>query len=174
MNDTQVALQVVNQMRDDGVIGKYAIGGAVAAAFYIEPTATYDIDIFIMFDSNPLIVTLEPIYAYLKAKGCEIKGEHISVGGWNVQFLPATDKLFEEALNEAVETLVGGTKATVMRPEHLMAIALRLGRGKDLIRVEQFVQNKAFNADKLNQVLERHGLLSKWKQFNDKYIANAL
>ena len=31
-------------MRTDGVIGKYAIGGAVGATFYLEPSATLDID----------------------------------------------------------------------------------------------------------------------------------
>lgn len=175
MKDTQAAIGIVNQMQQDGVIGKYAIGGAVAAAFYVEPTTTYDIDVFITFDQKPgsLLVSLDPIYTYLKSKGCEVKGEHLSVGGWNVQFLPAADRLYEEALNEATETVVGATKAWVMRAEHLMAIALRTGRGKDLIRVEQFVQDKAYDPAKLNAVLERHGLVEKWEQFNEKYIGGA-
>jgi hypothetical protein len=173
MNDTQLVFHTINKMREDGVIDKYAIGGAIGAAFYTEPTATYDVDVFITFDSDPgsLIVSLEPIYAYLKARGCEVNGEHISIGGWNVQFLPAADALLDEALNEAEETEVGETKVWVMRAEHLMAVALRLGRGKDLIRLEQFVQNKAFDTARLNQILKRHSLVAKWKQFNDKYLA---
>jgi hypothetical protein len=31
------ALAVINQMERDGVIGKYAIGGAIAATRYVEP-----------------------------------------------------------------------------------------------------------------------------------------
>ena len=30
-------------MQADGVIGKYAIGGAVGATFYLEPAATLDL-----------------------------------------------------------------------------------------------------------------------------------
>ena len=38
--------EVINRMRDEGVIDRYAVGGAVAATFYLEPFATLDIDIF--------------------------------------------------------------------------------------------------------------------------------
>jgi hypothetical protein len=31
----------------DGVLARYAIGGAVGATFYIEPAATEDIDVFV-------------------------------------------------------------------------------------------------------------------------------
>ena len=34
-------IAAVNQMRADGVIGRYAIGGAVGATFYLEPVATF-------------------------------------------------------------------------------------------------------------------------------------
>lgn len=36
----KATLAVINQMQADGVIGKYAIGGAVGATFYLEPAAT--------------------------------------------------------------------------------------------------------------------------------------
>ena len=32
----KATLTVINQMQTDGVIGKYAIGGAVGATFYLE------------------------------------------------------------------------------------------------------------------------------------------
>jgi hypothetical protein len=60
-----------------------------------------------------------------------------------------------------------------MKAEHLMAIALKTGRGKDLIRLEQFVHHAAFNQNELSQILERHGLIEKWQQFKDKYIGVA-
>lgn len=34
--------QVLNDMRSDGVIEDYALGGAMAVLFYAEPTRTYD------------------------------------------------------------------------------------------------------------------------------------
>ncbi len=42
-------LEVINQMQSDGVIGAYAIGGAVGATFYLEPMATLDLDVFVSF-----------------------------------------------------------------------------------------------------------------------------
>lgn len=64
-------LEVINRMQADGVIGRYAIGGAVGATFYLEPVATLDIDVFVSFRTmadRPLI-SLSPLYDYLKARG---------------------------------------------------------------------------------------------------------
>ena len=46
MKDT---LTIINKMQADGIIGKYAIGGAIGASLYLEPTTSLDIDIFISF-----------------------------------------------------------------------------------------------------------------------------
>ena len=172
MKDTQAALNVVNQMQTDGVIGKYAIGGAIAATFYIEPTSTFDIDIFIPFENTPgsSLASLSPIYSYLLERGYKAAGAHIIIENWQVQFLPADDALYKEALLQAVEAEVGGVKTWVMKAEHLMAIALRTGRGKDLIRIEQFVQHEAYDPNELNQILAHHNLVEKWQQFNDRYM----
>jgi hypothetical protein len=174
MQDTQAALKVINEMQGAGVIGKYAIGGAVAATFYIEPTATYDIDIFIPFENLPgsSFASLGNIFKYLSDRQYRMVGAHFLIAGWQIQFLPADDALYNEALMQAVETQVGEVKTWIMTAEHLMAIALKTGRGKDLIRLEQFVRHNVFNSDKLNQVLARHKLVEKWQQFNDKYIKN--
>ncbi len=66
--------EVINHMEADGVIGHYAIGGAVAALFYIEIASTEDLDIFISFDDAPGtlksgLITLTPILDYLAERG---------------------------------------------------------------------------------------------------------
>ena len=40
------ALRVVEEMVRLGIIRAYAIGGGIAATYYIEPVLTYDLDIF--------------------------------------------------------------------------------------------------------------------------------
>lgn len=45
MNVSEV-IATLNRMTADGIIERYAIGGAVGATFYLEPVATLDIDIF--------------------------------------------------------------------------------------------------------------------------------
>src|SRR5678815_1732287 len=122
-----------DRMESEGVIDRYAIGGAVGATFYLEPVATLDVDVFIRFKphAGQLIVSSQPIFEYLKARGCTIQGEYIVVAGWPVQFLPTGTPLVDEALNGAVVHDVEGTPTRVFTAEHLAAIALQLGRAKD-------------------------------------------
>jgi len=164
-------IEIVNQMEAAGVIGRYAIGGAVGATFYLEPAATVDIDIFISLESthSSQLLLLSPIYDYLTARGCRLEREYIIVGDWPVQFLPPSDALDEEALIQAIETDVDGTRTRVMTAEHLVAIALRTGRAKDRIRVEQFIDGGILDVARLDDVLTRHGLLAKWERFMRQY-----
>lgn len=80
---------VLSDMRRQGIIGKYAVGGASVVAFYTEPIATKDLDIFFLFEppQNNVILSLEPIYNYCRAKGYTFDHEFISIGGWPVQFV---------------------------------------------------------------------------------------
>jgi hypothetical protein len=167
----KATLKVINQMQADGVISQYAIGGAVGATFYLEPAATLDIDIFASFQKVPggSLISLDPIYNYLKTRGCLLEKEHVVIEGWQVQFLPPSDALDEEALAQAIETSVDEIKTRVMTAEHLAAIALRTGRPKDKIRIAQFVDAGVLDENKLDEILARHGLLAKWRQFKDKY-----
>ena len=164
-------LETINQMQVDGVIGRYAIGGAVGATFYLEPAATLDIDVFISLrnTASSQLLSLAPIYEYLTARGCQVEREYVIVGNWPVQFLPPSDALDEEALGQAIETDVDGIKTHVMTAEHLVAIALRTGRIKDKIRVEQFIESGVLDAARLDDILTRHGLLAKWKKLMRQY-----
>jgi hypothetical protein len=169
MKDT---LELINQMQADRVIDRYAIGGAVGATFYLEPAATLDIDIFVVLPTagESSILTVTSIYEYLKARGCQIQREHIVVGSWPVQFLPAGDGLEREALVEATQTEVEGVKTWVMRAEHLVALALRTGRAKDYARIIQFLESGTVDHGQLETVLARYDLLSAWERFQRKYL----
>jgi hypothetical protein len=168
----KATLEAINQMQSDGVIGKYAIGGAVGATLYLEPAATLDVDIFVTLPMAPgsLLLSLEPIYDYLKARRAVVRDEHIVIGGWPVQFLSPSNELEREAVAESVAASVEGVTTWVMPAEHLVAIALRTGRSKDHIRILQFIEQRAVDRGKLQSILERHGLSSKWLQFEKKYL----
>src|SRR5665213_1425030 len=63
-----------NQMEGDGIVGRYAIGGAVAAFNYIEVSFTEDLDILVSFEDQvqakaTSLVTLGPILKYMAEKG---------------------------------------------------------------------------------------------------------
>jgi hypothetical protein len=154
-------IQTINQLQADGVIDRYAIGGAVGATFYLEPVATLDVDIFVAFKSEPgsLIVSPQPVFDYLKARGGTMEGEYIIIAGWPVKFLAAGTPLVKEALKESLSKDVDGTPARVFTAEHLAAIALQTGRAKDKARLLQFVEAGALDAPRFRDVLARHGLL---------------
>jgi hypothetical protein len=116
------------------------------------------------------LLSLAPVYDYLSARGCQTEGERIVVGDWPVQFLPAHSALEQEALAQAVETEVEGVQTWLLGAEHLVAIALETGRAKDHARIVQFLEQDAVDADKLNRILMRHGLLGKWGKFERKYL----
>jgi hypothetical protein len=125
-------IETINRMQADGVIERYAIGGAVGATFYLEPVATLDVDIFIEFHAEPgsRLVSLEPILKYLRDHGCIMEGQHIVIAGWPVQFLPAGTPLLQEALEKAIERDLDGTPTRVFTAEHIAAIALETGGQK--------------------------------------------
>ena len=93
----RTVFQLLNAMVRDGEVQNYAIGGAIAAVFYVEPFSTQDIDVFIMIESEGLVTTI-PGWDYLKKRGyTEIRGKAIVVEGWPVQFIPVSNALEEEA-----------------------------------------------------------------------------
>jgi hypothetical protein len=165
-------LEMLNEMQAAGVIGKYAIGGAVGATIYLEPAATLDIDIFVVLPQKGSLVSLSPIFDYLKDKGAAIQAEHIIIGGWPVQFLPPANDLEKEAVANAHLTVIEDVTTRVMSPEHLVAIALQTGRSKDHIRVLQFVEHEAVDLEKLQEILDRHQLTVKWENFKRRYLGD--
>ncbi|HEY3149255.1 MAG TPA: hypothetical protein VGJ75_23030 [Dongiaceae bacterium] len=56
-------------------------------------------------------------------------------------------------------------KARCLRAEHVVAIAVKLGRLKDLARVQVFLDEGAVDFAALRDVLERHKLMDDWLSF---------
>jgi len=147
-------LGVLNRMEAEGIIGRYAISGAFAAYYYVEPTVTEDLDVLVSFaeHSSP--------------------GEPgIIIEGWPVQFLPVASDLDAEALARAGEIEIpiseaeGTVKTRILRPEHIVAISLGVGRPKDFLRIAQFLEEEAIDRKLLSDVLGRHGLTDAWRSF---------
>jgi hypothetical protein len=56
-------------------------------------------------------------------------------------------------------------KARCLTAEHIVAIAVKLGRLKDLARVQAFLDQDVVDLVALKDVLERHALLEAWRDF---------
>ncbi len=159
-------LQVLNWLEKEGIFGRYAIGGAMGATFYVEPLLTFDLDIFVLLPETASgLLTLTPLYEVLLERGYKVEGECVNIEGVPVQFLPVYNALLEEALDEAADTHYEKTPTRILRAEHLVAICLQTGRAKDRQRVQLFVEEAALDEAKLSDILTRHGLEAKWKQW---------
>ena len=161
-------IRVINRMEADGVIANYAIGGGIAAVYYLEPYETDDIDVFIpavAVVGQAGLISLEPIYSYLKNLGYHPVKEGVLIEDWLVQFLPTFETVQEEAISQARRVTYGETETKIFAPEYLAAELLRSGRRKDHARVIALLEANEVNMGQFREIVGRHGLADKWKTF---------
>src|SRR6185503_11987666 len=104
-------IELLNRMHDEGVIESFAIGGGIAAIYYLEPYSTEDIDVFVsstLLDEAGL-VPFGSIYGYLEKEGYHAEREYIRIEDWLVQFLPASESVQKEAVARAHRVPFGST-----------------------------------------------------------------
>jgi hypothetical protein len=170
------AFEVINRMVSDGIIRTYAVTDAVAALNYLEPVMTSDLDILVSLEefdakSRAGLVILDSVFGYLQKAGyTEFRYEGIVIEGWPVQFLPVASDLDREGLAQAIEVELedsggGELRVRMLRAEHIVANALRVGRPKDKIRIGQFLDEDAVDLAALSAVLDRHGLRAPWAHY---------
>ncbi len=150
-------LRAANGLVAADLIEDWALGGALAAIYYVEPFTTYDADIFFIPKDQGLTAGIPAIYAHLQAQGWQVEREHLLIRGFPVQFLAASG-LTEEAVREAERLDYEGVPAKVFRAEHIVAIAASVGRAKDKARIEQLLQQADLDKSYLADVLQRHKL----------------
>lgn len=150
-------MQAANGLVTAKLIEDWALGGALAAIYYVEPFTTYDADIFFIPSDKGLAAGIPAIYAHLQAHGWDTEREHLLFRNFPVQFLAASG-LTEEAIREAEVIQFEGVPAKVFRAEHIIAIAASVGRAKDKARIEQLLQQADLDKSYLEKLLQRHKL----------------
>ena len=150
-------LRAANELVAAGLIDDYALGGALAAIYYVEPFTTYDADIIFITADKTLSAGLPAIYAHLESKGWRVEREHLLIRNFPVQFLAAAG-LTEEAVRQATSIEYEGVPAKVFRPEYIIAIAASVGRHKDLARIEQLREQAKIDQTLLDDIVRRFNL----------------
>lgn len=167
MRDT---LKVLLQLRAEGVLNQFAIGGAIAASFYIEAVATEDLDVFAFLKPTESgLLSLTPLYERLKQLGGVVENEHVVLHCWPVQILPAYNPLIEVAVSKAVDQEFHDVVVPVVTAEYLCAIALQTGRAKDYQRVNAFLEAGCVKADVLEKLVRDFALEERWAQYVRRY-----
>jgi predicted nucleotidyltransferase len=158
----RAALRVLNELKEEGLVKDYAIGGAVAALRWTEPFFTQDLDIFVIVEVvQEGFILMSPIYEYFQKRGYVWKGHWIVVEGVPIDIFPA-DPLEAEAVEQAIEVEYEGIRAKVMTPEYLIALFLRAGREKDRMKVRLLLEQSDVNREQLKEILERYGLSERF------------
>jgi hypothetical protein len=164
----QAVCDVLEQLASEGALKRYAIGGATAAGLHGEPLATRDIDVFVFLDPphGSLLVSLEPLFSRLAVLGfSEFDEEGLLIHGFPVQFLSASPGLETEAVESALHLEWDDHRLRVMRPEHLAAIALTVGRPKDRARLVYLAELPNFDRSLFADILTRHTLQARWNEW---------
>ena len=108
------ALEALNGLVEEGVIERYAIGGAIGAAFYIDALQTEDVDAFLVLPvSSSGIVSLGAVYAALTARGGVIEREYVRFGEWPLQILVDANPLVREGIATAMPSTYHDIKCMV-------------------------------------------------------------
>jgi hypothetical protein len=162
-------LEVLNDLEMAGFFKRYAIGGAVAAIFYMEAIPTEDLDVIVLINEPPEhpLMPLGPLYQELLRRGYLKEGVYDLIEGMPVQFMLPPSKLVAEAVETAEEQEIDGTRIRVAAPEYLAAIMLQTRRPKDKDRFLQMREQVELDQTKLSDLIERHNLLetfNKWTQ----------
>ncbi len=152
----------LNALKEERVIGDYALGGATAVLFYAEPTRTYDVDVFVLLASVGAsdLVSLSPIYEWARRRGFSEESEHLFIHGVPVQFLPAHNTLAKDAVATARTLDYEGVSVRVIGPEHLAALAFQAGGGRRRERAWQLIESGSVDKEKLDALLKRHGIIA--------------
>ncbi|HEX2787136.1 MAG TPA: hypothetical protein VHP32_04460 [Ignavibacteria bacterium] len=158
----------IEELISKNIIKKYAVGGAFASIFYIEPIATFDLDIFVIIKTEDAksLNPLKEIYAWAKEKNFPVEKEHILIEGIPVQFLPVYNELTAEAVENAAIKKFDGEDISVISPEYLIAIMIDTFRGKDRERAIRFLNEATIDKATLDNILNKYNLKDKFDKLN--------
>lgn len=88
-----------NELIRIGLIHDWALGGALASIYYVEPFTTYDADIFFIPKEKEITAGIPEIYAHLQGEGWRAEKEHLLTNRTTAAASPDRQNLFGKLLN---------------------------------------------------------------------------
>lgn len=120
-------------------------------AYYLEPAKTYDLDIFILIESERDFYVFR---TYLKKAGYKMRGTQVIIDDIPVHFLPGSLHPFiNEAIRKAKRIQVNKIAAKVLSVEYLIVSLLMAFRLKDKMVIPELLELAA--QETLHKIIER-------------------
>lgn len=149
--DVEAVVKILNQLKVRRKLKDYAIFGAVASTYYIEPIYTEDIDIMVYARTDLEYISIWRELAKFAKKKLDFG---FIISDTRVQIQPtSTHPIYESALRNAKVVRIGNIRTKIVDREHLILLALRASREKDIYKAG-FLLKRA-DRDYLNLLLER-------------------
>ena len=146
------AFRRLNQLKRRRLIRDYAVVDAVAAAAYVEPVLTEDVDIVVLVDTDD---EFREAYRRVGEAAEGLEGMHHILGGRPVQMFPSTIKpIYRDALAKARQSRIGNVRVKVASPEHLVVLALEAFRYKDKLRIAELLALPTIDAAAIWRLIE--------------------
>jgi hypothetical protein len=141
----------LNRLKEKGVIKDYAIGGAHAVAYYLEPVKTLDLDIFVFAESDQDFYIFR---TYIKKAGFRVRGTHVIIDDTPIHFLPGSLHPFiNEAVRRAKRIRVRSIPTKVLTAEYLIVSLLMAFRLKDKMVIPDLLE--LVDMERLRTIIER-------------------
>ncbi len=120
--NNKLVISLLNELKRRRKLRDYAIFGAIAATYYMEPIYTSYIDVLNLASNDQEYIT---VWNELKKHAQKIKGFGFEIHETEVQlFSTAGYPLFEDALKTAKKVKVGGVITKIVDKEHLIMLFL--------------------------------------------------
>lgn len=146
------AFRRLNDLKRRRLVRDYAVIGAVAAAAYVEPVFTQDVDVVVLVDSDE---EFWDTYRSVGEAAEGLEGMHHILGGRPVQLFPSTVKpIYRDALSKARPRRVGNVRVKVASSEHLVVLALEAFRYKDRLRISELLALPATDVGTIRELIE--------------------
>ena len=141
----------LNRLKKAGVIKDYAIGGAHAVAYYLEPVKTLDLDIFVFAESDQDFYIFR---TYIKKAGFRMRGTHVIIDDTPVHFLPGSLHPFiNEAVRKGKRIRVNNIPTKILTVEYLIISLLMAFRLKDKMVIPDLLE--LVDLERLRPIIER-------------------
>lgn len=162
--NVEAIVRLLNRLKISRKLRDYAIFGAIASTYYIEPIYTEDIDIIVLAPTD-----LEYIQVWRELdKLAERRLDFgFVISNTKIQIQPSSiHPLYGSALRNAKTVRIGNARTRIVDREHLILLHLRAFRDKDIYKAGLLLRKA--NGDYLRRLLKEFdtdGSLEKKVQY---------